>query len=109
VDRRPPLEAESSISLRGYKTGQYLGENMSSIEVEERFHLAKRWGATLFLGLGCLYGGGKVCTESKNLYPSYGAGIQFVLVPKEGIVGNLEYGQGKEDNSRVYLRVGYAF
>ena len=104
-----PLEAESSISLRGYKTGQYLGRNVSSVEIEERFRLAKRWGATVFAGLGCLYGGGKECSDSENLYPSYGAGLQFVLVPKEGIVGNLEYGRGKKDNSGVYLRVGYAF
>jgi hypothetical protein len=104
-----PLEAESSIALRGYKQGQYLGRYSSSIEVEERFHIAKRWGATLFAGLGCLYGDGVVCTKEENLYPSCGAGIQFVLVPKEGIVGNLEYGWGKDDNSGAYLKVGYAF
>jgi outer membrane protein assembly factor BamA len=104
-----PLEAESSISLRGYKSGQYLGRHVSSVEVEERFSLAKRWGATVFAGLGCLYGDGEGCTEGDNLYPAAGAGIQFVLVPKEGIVGNLEIGRGKNDNSGVYLRVGYAF
>jgi hypothetical protein len=104
-----PLEAYSSISLRGYKSGQYLGENVSTIEVEERLDLARRWGANFFLGLGCLYGGGKVCTDSENLYPSYGAGIQFVLVPKEGIVGSLEYGRGKGDNYGGYLNLGYEF
>jgi hypothetical protein len=104
-----PLEAESSIGLRGYKSGQYLGKNVSTLEVEERFHLAPRWGATVFAGIGCLYGGGKGCAENDNLYPSVGAGLQFVLVPREGIVGNLEVGLGKNDNSGVYLRVGYAF
>jgi hypothetical protein len=104
-----PLEANSSITLRGYKSGQYLGENVSSIEVEERLHLARRWGATVFFGLGCLYGNGDVCTDSENLYPSYGGGIQFVLVPAEGIVGNLEYGRGKENNSGVYVSLGYDF
>ena len=101
-----PLEAESSIALRGYKSGQYLGKNVSTVEVEERFNLAKRWGATVFAGLGCLYGDGEACADGDNLYPSYGAGVQFVLVPKEGIVGNLEYGRGKDDNSGVYLRSG---
>jgi outer membrane protein assembly factor BamA len=104
-----PLEAESSISLRGYKSGQYLGRNVATVEVEERFHLARRWSGTAFAGLGCLYGGGKSCTDGENLYPSAGAGIQFVLVPKEGIVGSLEYGRGKDGNSGVYLRAGYAF
>jgi outer membrane protein assembly factor BamA len=104
-----PLEAQSSVNLRGYKSGQYLGENFSSIEVEERLHLARRWGATVFFGLGCLYGNGAACTDADNLYPSYGGGIQFVLVPKEGIVGNLEYGRGKGDNSGLYVGVGYDF
>jgi hypothetical protein len=63
----------------------------------------------VFAGIGCLYGGGKGCSENENLYPSVGAGLQFVLVPREGIVGNLEVGRGKNDNSGVYLRVGYAF
>ena len=104
-----PLEAESSIALRGYKSGQYLGRNVATVEIEERFHLARRWGGTVFAGLGCLYGGGTGCTDTENLYPSAGAGLQFVLVPKEGIVGSLEYGRGKDGNSGVYLKVGYSF
>jgi outer membrane protein assembly factor BamA len=104
-----PIEAKSSINIRGYKSGQFLGDHVSTVEVEERLHLAKRWGATAFLGLGCLYGGGEVCGDRDNLYPSYGGGIQFVLVPTEGIVGSLEYGRGKDDSSGVYLRLGYDF
>jgi outer membrane protein assembly factor BamA len=104
-----PLEAQSSIGLRGYKSGQYLGETVATIEAEERFRLSKRWGATVFAGLGCLYGGGLGCTEKANLYPSVGAGLQFVLVPKEGMVANLEFGRGKGDNAGVYVKVGYAF
>lgn len=104
-----PLEAQSSANLRGYKSGQYLGENFSAVEAEERFRLAKRWGATVFAGLGCLYGGGLSCTDGANLYPSAGAGLQFVIVPKEGMVANLEVGRGKGDNTGVYVKVGYAF
>ena len=65
-----PLTAQSSPKLRGYKTGEYLGE---------------------------------------NLFPSYGVGIQFILKPKDGIVGNLEYARGKGDNSGIYMKGGYSF
>ena len=104
-----PLSAEAPVVLRGYKMGQYLGKYMSSIEGEERLRLAKSWGATLFVGEACLYGDGEECTDSKNRYPSWGAGIQYVMKQKEGIVANLEYAQGKWDNYGIYLKLGYAY
>ena len=104
-----PLTAQASPNVRGYKAGEYLGENVSSVEVEERVHLAKRWGATLFAGVACLYGGGESCSDDENLYPSYGVGIQFIYRPKDGIVGNLEYARGKGDNEGIYMKGGYYF
>ena len=104
-----PLTAQASPGVRGYKAGQYLGENTSSLDVEERLHLARRWGATLFVGVACLYGDGKSCSDDENLFPSYGVGIQFIYKPKDGIVGNLEYARGKGDNSGIYMKGGYNF
>ena len=104
-----PPSAYAPIVLRGYKMGQYLGKYMSSIEGEERLRFAKNWGATIFTGLACLYGNGQDCTDSENLYPSYGAGIQYVIKPKEGMVASLEYAQGKSDNYGVYMKFGYGF
>lgn len=104
-----PRSAYAAVSLRGYKMGQYLGEYMSSLEAEERFRIAQRWTATLYTGVACLYGNGGKCTDRANLYPALGAGIQFVLKPKEGIVANLQYAKGEGDNSGVYLNLGYGF
>lgn len=104
-----PPGAYASVVLRGYKMGQYLGENMSSLEAEERISSAKNWGATLFAGVACLYGNGDDCSDSANRYPSYGAGIQYIVKPKERIVLNLEYAEGKADNYGVYLKMGYGF
>jgi hypothetical protein len=104
-----PPSAYAPVVLRGYKMGQYLGRYMSSIEGEERVRLAKNWGATIFTGIACLYGNGEDCTDSTNRYPSYGAGIQYVVKPKEKMVVNLEYAQGKSDNYGVYLQFGYGF
>jgi hypothetical protein len=104
-----PTQVKAAVQLRGYKVGQYNSDYMSSIEVEERYKLAQKWTATLFLGIACVYGGGKNCSDSANQYPSGGFGLQYVLKPKEGIVLNLEYAQGKDSNSGVLLKMGYAY
>jgi hypothetical protein len=104
-----PTQAQAPVQLRGYKLGQYNGEYMSSIEGEERLRLAEKWTATIFAGVACTYGGGKVCSDSANIYPAAGAGIQYILKPKEGIVMNLEYAQGKAGNYGIYLKMGYAY
>jgi hypothetical protein len=104
-----PTQVKAPVQLRGYKLGQYNGEYMSSIEVEERLRLGEKWTATIFAGVACTYGGDQDCSDSANVYPAAGAGIQYILKPKEGIVMNLEYAQGKADNYGVYLKMGYAF
>ncbi len=104
-----PPSAFAPVVLRGYKMGQYLGKYMSSIEGEERLLFAKSWGVTIFTGIACLYGDGEDCDESKNLYPSLGAGVQYIIKQKEGIVASLDYAHGKSDNYGVYLKMGYGF
>lgn len=104
-----PTSAYAPITLRGYKFGEYLGQYMSSAEAEGRYKLAARWTATVFAGVGCLYGGRLSCTDSENLYPDAGAGIQYIIKQKEGMVLNLEYAKGKGDNEGVYMKFGYRY
>ena len=104
-----PTQVKAAVQLRGYKLGQYNSDYMSSIEVEERYKLAPRWTATVFLGIACVYGGGKSCSDSANQYPNGGFGVQYVIKPKEGIVMSLEYAQGKDENNGVLLKMGYAY
>lgn len=104
-----PAAARAPVQLRGYKVGQYSGEYMSSIEAEERFRLGEKWTATLFAGVACLYGRGQSCSDSANLYPAGGVGVQYILKPKEGLVLNLEYALGKNDDYGFYLKMGYAY
>ena len=104
-----PTQVKAAVQLRGYKIGQYNSDYMSHIEVEERHRLAQRWTATVFLGIACVYGGGRNCSDSANLYPAGGVGVQYILKPKEGIVLNLEYVEGKDDNYGFYLKMGYAY
>ena len=38
-----------------------------------------------------------------------GAGVQYVIKEKEGMVLNLEYAKGKGNNEGVYLKFGYGY
>lgn len=104
-----PTQAKAPVQLRGYKIGQYVGEYMSHIEVEERYRLGEKITSTFFVGIACTYGNGRSCSDQANLYPAAGAGVQYALKPKEGIVLNLEYAAGKDGNYGVYLKMGYAY
>lgn len=104
-----PAAARAPVQLRGYKVGQYTGKYMSSIEGEERYRFGKRWTATVFAGVSCLYSEINNCSASKNIFPALGAGVQYILKPKEGIVLNLEYAQGENGNYGIYLKMGYAY
>ncbi len=104
-----PPGAYAPVLLRGYTMGEYLGENMSSLELEERYRLAERWTATFFAGVACLYGTDMSCGNSENAYPNVGAGVQYVLKPQQGLVVNLEYSHAKSGNSAVILKMGYAW
>jgi len=104
-----PAAARAPVQLRGYKVGQYTGKYMSSIEGEERYRFGKKWTATMFAGVACLYGESASCSDSKNIFPALGAGVQYILKPKQGIVLNLEYAQGESGNYGIYLKMGYAY
>jgi hypothetical protein len=104
-----PPSAYAPVILRGYTMGEYLGKNMSSIEIEERHRVAERWTATLFGGIACLYGANRKCSESANLFPSVGIGAQYILKPVQGIVANLEYAVGKDGNSALLFKLGYGW
>jgi len=107
--RDAPTGGYSSLNMRGYTRGNYLAEHYSHVNLDARFHLYKRWGASLFGGVGCLYDKVSSCKDAEALYPMLGGGIFFVLKPDAGIVLRLEYALGESDNSAYYLSVGHPF
>jgi len=62
-----------------------------------------------FFRLACLYGGDKDCFDRANAFPNIGAGIQYVIKRKEGIVANLEFAAGKDGNYGLYMKMGYSY
>ena len=104
-----PAAVQAAVMLRGYKIGEYLAPYMSSLEAEERLAFGSRWGATLFGGVARLYGQGDSVSTRRDLYPTWGGGIHFVVKPSERMLINLEYAQGIEANRGVYLKFGYSW
>jgi len=105
-----PLIAQSTVILRGYKLGQYLAPNMSSLELEERLSLHPRWGLTFFGGAAALYGrDADAPPQERDIYPMFGAGLHFVIKPVQRMLVNFEYAQGVEDNRGMYLKFGYGW
>ena len=45
----------------------------------------------------------------RNIYPTIGAGLHFVIKPVQRMLVNLEYAQGTGNNRGVYLKLGYAW
>ena len=104
-----PLGGYSSLNMRGYTRGNYLAEHYSHLNLDARFHIVGRWGASLFGGVGCLYEELSSCDDGEALYPMLGGGLIYLLKPEVGIVLRLEYAKGESDNSAFYLTLGHPF
>jgi hypothetical protein len=104
-----PVGGYSSVSLRGYTMGQYLAPHSTLIEIEERFHIKNRWGATAFTGVACLYGDDRDCFDGDNLYPAIGVGLTFMLKVEEKMIARTEIAKGEGDNFGFYIKFGYEF
>jgi Omp85 superfamily domain len=103
-----PASRESSIEMRGYTRGQYLGRNSLTLEAEDRYMLRARWGLKAFGGMACLYGDGKSC-GGDQLYSMIGAGAFYIIKPSANMVLNAEFAKGEGDNQGFYLRFGNQF
>ncbi len=104
-----PLAGFSSLNMRGYTRGNYLAEHYSHLNLDARFKIYKRWGASLFGGVGCLYESVSDCGDGEALFPMLGGGIIYTLKPDAGIVIRLEYAKGESDNEAYYLSLGHPF
>jgi len=103
-----PASKQSSVSMRAYTQGQYMGRHAVSFELEDRYVFRPQWGAKAFAGVTCLFGSGQSC-GAENLYPMAGAGVYYIIKPKENMLVSAEFAQGKSGNRGFYLRFGHPF
>lgn len=93
--------------MRGYLEGRFRDRHYAMLQSEYRFPLFWRFGGVVFAGTG------GVSSEVGDIFNdfrfSYGAGLRFLLDPKEGVNIRVDYGLGQGDNSGFYLTIGEAF
>lgn len=106
--RDAPESKQSTVELRGYVRGQYIGPSSLTLEVEDRYMFKQRWGAKIFAGLACLYGGGKNCS-GENVYPMAGGGVFYVVKPEANMVITAEFAKGNAENHGFYVSFGHRF
>lgn len=99
-----PSSAYATVNLRGYTSGQYLAQNSTTFEAEERLDLTHGIGAVVFSGVSALYG-----NNSSEFYPSLGGGLNYMMKKEEKMVVRLEGAVGEYDSYGIYLQFGRAF
>lgn len=108
-----PLSGYSSINIKGYTRGQFLGPHSTDIQIDERINLTNDWGMIAYVGLACLYGdidGSYLsCSDSDNIYPSVSVGVTYTINQEEGIVIRSEIAKGKGSSQGFYMTFGHPF
>ena len=104
---RTPLWDACNIDLRGFALTDYLGESSASAQVEARWRFYRRWGAVAFAG-GGYYRNALNENRDRELIPSYGIGLRFMVLESHRINLRLDYGRSS-DSDAIYLGVTETF
>lgn len=104
-DQMPMIGADTA--MRGYPRGRYRDQHALTAQAEVRSAYWRRIGAVAFAGAGAV-----APTFSKlgtgSWYPSVGAGLRYVLMPRERTVARLDLGIGR-GSFGISVGIGEAF
>ena len=93
--------------MRGYYEGRYRDKIYLATQGEFRIRLTKRWGIVAFAGIGDVsgdYNGFKL----KNVKPSFGLGVRFMLDVQELLNVRADFARGRNTEG-VYFNAKEAF
>lgn len=96
--------------MRGYYLGRYRDKNLVAGQVEYRilpFEFSKRWGASVFLAAGQVYGD-EYGFNWDQFLPTGGAGIRYLIFPEKDIYTRIDV-SFTEEGRGVYFFIGEAF
>lgn len=96
--------------MRGYYLGRYRDKNLLAGQIEYRilpFGFSKKWGASVFLAAGQVYGDDYDFMWNQFL-PTGGAGIRYLIFPDKDIYTRIDLSFTRE-GSGVYFFIGEAF
>jgi len=96
--------------MRGYYLGRYRDKNLVAGQIEYRilpFEFSKRWGASVFLAAGQVYGD-EYGFNWDQFLPTGGAGIRYLIFPEKDIYTRIDV-SFTEEGRGVYFFIGEAF
>ena len=96
--------------MRGYYLGRYRDQNLVAAQLEYRilpFSFSKKWGASVFLASGQVYGA-QTAFEWNAMLPTAGAGIRYLIFPEKDIYTRIDLAYTRE-GSGIYFFIGEAF
>lgn len=102
-----PLWDACRVDLRGFSATDYLGRSSASAQAEVRWQFHPKWGVVAFAGGGYVTNSFSELRD-RELIPSYGLGLRFMVLKSQGINVRVDYARSV-DSDAVYLSVGEAF
>jgi outer membrane protein assembly factor BamA len=90
-DLMPMIGADTA--MRGYPRGRYRDGNAATMQGEWRSAHWRRVGLVAFAGAGSVWG--KHSGQGFSVYPTGGAGLRYVLSPRERTVLRADFGVGR--------------
>lgn len=94
--------------LRGYTTGRYRDGASWAMQAEWRQHVAGRWGAVAFAGLGGIAPSVGSIMGQGNLLPAGGVGVRYQPFRSNDVQLRVDLATGKNDHA-VYVGIAEAF
>jgi len=96
------------VGMRGYYTGRFRDRQLASAQLEARVPLFWRIGVVGFAGAGQVaHGLGDF--GLRELKPSWGGGLRFLVDRKENVNLRFDYAVGEAGNTGFYVSFGEAF
>lgn len=96
-----------SLNLRGFPYAQYIDRQSASIQGKFRYKLSKKWGASLFGGLGWVAGEPENLLTARTIPTGY-VGVRYLLAEGEKMYIVMDVAFGPSTRA-VYFRVGEWF
>lgn len=93
--------------LRGYASNRFRDLHFAGAQVEYRFPLFWRFGATVFTGVGEVFSK-SADIKINNLKYSIGGGLRFAINQKERLNARFDYGFGRKSDA-FYIMLTEAF
>lgn len=95
------------LHMRGFPYARYIDKQSSSIQGELKYKLTKKWGLSLFGGVGWIASTPDQLFR-KPMIPTVGTGVRYLIAEKEAMYLGMDVAVGPGSKA-VYFRVGEWF